>query len=205
MRLEMPHGADVASWIGLDLCCHPSRTAQTWQQGERFGSMVRQLVAAVRGSVLSPPLSWKRTVCCHNPVCDVMADYCSMGGACHTHELRAGAAGDVTVSQAAVCHSRDIDHSVLIGSTSVFRRYLKAVGRFEFCCCKNETTEGIFVQVRSTMNKSLGGCCAFFHAFERIFLLCLQDANYIRHTQSGCLGRFCLGQQNMVEVVSKVC
>lgn len=120
VTLETPNAGDVSSWVGLDLCCHPSNTPNTWGQAEKAGAAIRQLIAAARGSLLTPPTSYSRSVCCQNNICDVLADYMSIGGACHTHELRIGAAGDVS-----------------------------AVSRFECCCCKNEGVAGVFVQVRA--------------------------------------------------------
>ena len=86
--MEFPHGARAASWLGLDLCCHVFNTPNAFAQSEKLGAAVRQLLAANRGSVLSPPTSWQRSVCCQNPVCDVLADYLPLGCSCHTHELK---------------------------------------------------------------------------------------------------------------------
>lgn len=89
VALHTPHGDNVEATLGLDLCCHPNRTPNTYKQGEQFSGAIRQLIAAARGFILSPAQSWTKQRCC---------------GA---SSLSVGAAGDATaVSSLALCCSR---------------------------------------------------------------------------------------------------
>lgn len=122
VQLNTPHGGDVEALLGLDLCCHPSRTPNTYQQGELFSGSIRQLLAAARGFVLSPATTWTKQKCCG------------------TSALSVGGAGDATaVRTCQLCCSKSEEREGVFVQDADFIRSTQAPSCFGrlFCCQRN--------------------------------------------------------------------